>query len=64
MNRSKRLAEAREAAGYSQAEFAKKVGVSPGTVGGWETGAHGIRTKHLDKIAEVLGRDVARSLVA
>lgn len=53
------LRKARKAAGLSQAALAKKLKVSTGTVGGWETGEHAIRHKRLPKVAEALGVTVA-----
>lgn len=55
MNLPKALARAREAKGLSQVELAKRLRVSKGTVGGWENGSHGIRTKRLRDIAKILG---------
>jgi transcriptional regulator with XRE-family HTH domain len=57
---SQRIREAREAAGLSQAELAKKLRVASGTVAGWETGSmhgHGLRPKNLKKVARVLKLD-------
>ena len=62
MKLPKRLAAAREAKGLSQVELAKKLGVSAGTVGGWETGDHGISKKRLRKVAELLGMDALELL--
>lgn len=58
----KRLAEARKRAGLSQAGLAKKLGVSAGTVGGWETTgkhAHGMRMQRIRRVARVLKTTVA-----
>lgn len=59
MKLPKALARAREAKGLSQVELAQKLGVSPGTVGGWENGTHGIRLKRLRAVAKALEIDVA-----
>lgn len=65
MKLSKRLVAARKKAGLSQAELAERLGVSPGTVAGWEsTGehAHGIRLTRIHQVARVLKVDVAELL--
>lgn len=62
MNLPKRLVEARERNGLSQIDIAKKLDVSPGTVGGWETGAHGIRIERLPAVARAYGTTMAELL--
>ncbi len=54
------LVAARDAKGMSQADLAKKLGVVPSTVAGWELGTHGIRMGRLKDIAKVLGVPVSR----
>lgn len=61
MNFRSRLAAARKRAGLSQAELAKKLGVSAGTVGSWEgksDSAHGMRIERLHEVASALGCSV------
>lgn len=55
MKVAKALAAAREKKGLSQADLAKKLGVVPSTVAGWELGTHGIRMDRLEAIAKALG---------
>lgn len=65
MNLPERIAKARKAKGLSQAELAKKLGVSAGTVAGWETTgshAHGMRDPMKKRVAKVLGVEVAELL--
>lgn len=45
----------RVATGMTIEEVSKKVGVSTGTVSGWESGTHGISPKNLVKFARLLG---------
>lgn len=54
MKVAKAIARAREARGLSQADLAKLLRVTPGTVAGWETGRHGIRIGRLRTVARVL----------
>lgn len=54
MKLAKALAKARQARKLSQAQLAKLIGVSAGTVAGWETDRHGIRVKRLRAVAKVL----------
>jgi transcriptional regulator with XRE-family HTH domain len=49
-----RLASARRALGLSQRKMAKKLGVDPATLMGWEAGRHKPTGKSLDAIARVL----------
>jgi len=53
------IAKARKAKRLTQAQLAKLLDVSPGTVGGWESGSHGIRNGRLGQVARVLDVDVA-----
>lgn len=56
-----RLAAARKRAGLSQADLAKRLGVSAGTVGSWEgksDSAHGMRMDRLHAVAKALGCSV------
>jgi transcriptional regulator with XRE-family HTH domain len=65
MKLSRRLVAARKRAGLSQAELAKKLKVSAGTVAGWETEgdhAHGMRVSRVRQVAKVLGIDVTELL--
>jgi transcriptional regulator with XRE-family HTH domain len=59
MKVAKVLAAARRAKKLSQADLATKLGVSPGTVAGWESGTHGIRMGRLPAIAKALGVEVS-----
>ena len=59
MNLPKRITKARIAAGLSQADLAAKLGISAGTVGGWETGRHRVRVSRIAKLAAVLDVSVA-----
>jgi transcriptional regulator with XRE-family HTH domain len=61
MKLSERIAAARKRLKLSQAQLAEKLGVSPGTVGSWESDAghaHGIRKKRLVQVAKILGLEV------
>lgn len=59
MNLGSALTRARKAKGLTQTELAKMLRVSRGTVGGWESDAHGIRLKRLRKVAKLLDVTVA-----
>ena len=59
IERGKKLAAAREARGLTQAQVALRLGLSKGTVGGWESGAHGIRGGRLGAVSAVYGLPVA-----
>jgi transcriptional regulator with XRE-family HTH domain len=62
MNLRSRLVEARKKAGLTQAQVAKRAGVSRGTVGSWETEedySHGIRVDRLEKVARAYKTTVA-----
>jgi transcriptional regulator with XRE-family HTH domain len=62
MKLPKRLVAARKRAGLSQADLAAKLGVSPGTVAGWESAgehAHGMRLDRVAEVAKALGVEVA-----
>lgn len=50
----RRIADLREAHGWTQAELGRRVGVSQGTVGGWEIGA-AMSLSNLYAVAAVLG---------
>lgn len=54
-NLHKRIKATRVGLGLSQANLAKKTGVSQPTVANWETGSHVPRQAVLEKISEVLG---------
>ena len=58
MKRRKGLTAARERADLSQADVAKKLGVTPSTVAGLELGTHGIRLANLTKLARLLGAEI------
>jgi DNA-binding transcriptional regulator YiaG len=49
-----RLATARRVLGLSQRKMARKLGVDPATLMGWEAGRHQPTDKSLDLIARVL----------
>lgn len=51
----KSLASRRKAAGYTQVEFAARLGVSQAAVAGWESGESYPSADKLPTIAEVLG---------
>lgn len=51
---SQRLVNARKKADLSQAQLAKLLDVSTGTVAGWETGAHGIQIGRVGQVAKIL----------
>lgn len=59
MKTASAIAKARKARGLTQAELAKIVGVSPGTVAAWETSRHGVRVGRVREVAKALGLDVA-----
>lgn len=50
-----RLKKLRKAAGYTQAEFAKKIGVATSTVGMWESGSRRPDYDMLKLVADALG---------
>jgi len=54
-----RIAEAREALGYTQAQLAERVPCNPQTVSNWETGRRQPRYADLLRLAEILGRPVS-----
>lgn len=65
MNLPKRIADARKRLGLSQAELAKKLGVSTGTVAGWESKGerhHGIAKNRMAEVAKILKLDVLELL--
>ena len=49
------IAGARVNAGYTQAEFAEKIGVSLSALQKWERGIGGMRVASLKKISELTG---------
>jgi len=49
------IASARVNAGYTQAEFAQKIGVSLPALQKWEAGKSDMRVSSLKKISEVTG---------
>ena len=62
MSFRERLVEARTKAGISQAELAKRLDVSTGTVAAWEGDgehSHGIRMSRLQDLAAALGVPVS-----
>lgn len=59
VNLPKRISQARVRAGISQAELADRLGISAGTVGGWETGRHRVRVSRILDLSSVLGVPVA-----
>lgn len=50
-----KIKEARQLAGISQKELAARMGVSPGTLSGYETGAHDPKSDSLLQIADICG---------
>jgi transcriptional regulator with XRE-family HTH domain len=62
----RRIAQARDAAGLTQAELATKIpGKADGTqVSKWERGVHRPGDDTLDQIAQALGKDIAWFLVS
>jgi transcriptional regulator with XRE-family HTH domain len=62
MKVSEALARARKRKGLSQAELAKKLGVSAGTVGSWEAGDHGPSKNRIAEVAKVLDMDITELL--
>lgn len=62
MSLPKSLAAARKRAGLTQAQLAKKIGRSAGTVAGWETNRNSARMANLVKVAKVLKTTVAELL--
>lgn len=59
MKVARTIVRAREARGLTQAELAKILEVTPGTVCAWETGRHGIKVGRLKAVAKALEVDVA-----
>lgn len=58
MTKGRRIAAAREAKGWNQADLAEKVGVEPATVSRWETDDLSPRPRRLIKIAELTGKAI------
>jgi transcriptional regulator with XRE-family HTH domain len=50
---STQIKKAREKAGLTQAQLAKKLFVAQNTLGGWETGRHEPKLSYLSEIAEI-----------
>lgn len=50
-----KIKEARQLAGISQKELAARIGISPGTLSGYETGAHDPKSDSLLRIADICG---------
>jgi transcriptional regulator with XRE-family HTH domain len=67
MNLPQAIRTARQGANLTQAKLARKLGVSPSTVAGWELGTHAIRMDRIGKLARVTGAsesDLLACLVA
>lgn len=58
-DRGLKLRKARDARGLTQAQVAKLLDVSKGTVGGWEAGNHGISDALKPEVANVYGVEIA-----
>lgn len=54
MSLSKRIAEARKAAGLTQTEVARRLGIRPQSVQAWESGVSAPRARRLTELAQVL----------
>lgn len=54
MSLSKRIAEARKAAGLTQTEVARRLGIRPQSVQAWESGVSAPRARRLSELAQVL----------
>lgn len=52
---SNQISEARVAAGLSQSELARRLGIKPQSVQAWESGVSAPRARRLSQVAEVLG---------
>ena len=52
---SDRIAKARKAAGLTQSELARRLGIRPQSVQSWEAGITAPRARRLTQVAEVLG---------
>lgn len=50
-----KIKEARKLAGISQKELAARMGISPGTLSGYETGTHDPKSDGLLQIADICG---------
>lgn len=62
MQISKAIRRARKAAGLTQLQLARSIGVVPSTVAGWELGTHAFRMQRLSQLAQALGLSVAELL--
>lgn len=58
MELNERLRELRKGVGYSQAELAKRLGVSPATIGMYETGERKPSYKMLETLADFYNVDI------
>jgi len=58
----KKIKKMRLAAGYSQADIAKKLKVTQATVSQWESGRSSPSSKYLEKVEQVLGKLNGRDL--
>lgn len=56
------IALVRKRRGLSQVQLAKKMGVSPSTIAGWELGTHAPRSARLHKLSRVLKTPIAKLL--
>lgn len=54
MSLSERIAEARKAAGLTQTEVARRLGIRPQSVQAWESGVSAPRARRLTELAQVL----------
>ena len=54
MSLSQRIAEARKAAGLTQTEVARRLGIRPQSVQAWESGVSAPRARRLTELAQVL----------
>lgn len=52
---SDKISEARTAAGLTQSELARRLGIKPQSVQAWESGVSAPRARRLTQVAEVLG---------
>jgi transcriptional regulator with XRE-family HTH domain len=57
---SERIIRWRESRGLSQAALAEKIDISPSAVAQWELGQTVPSTRHLEKMAEVIGVSMTR----
>jgi transcriptional regulator with XRE-family HTH domain len=57
---SERITRWREAKGHTQAALAEKLHISPSAVAQWELGQTTPSTKHIERLAEILGVSMER----